>query len=251
MHLRKCPNWVYHMAMAKASNTTSLCTHRHYRNVPRHISLVYKNNTRSMYQCRTHGQGTTEYSGSGSMMISWDVDNVFPRTLEHIPDVIDAIIDAIHDDETTSECRVLLGVNSTSMERLCLVSGLERHKMHTRVHSLFSDKNSAIHVEFVETPKRKNAVDRALEQRMIQFTESMPAGCICCCISNDADFGNTLQYCSYKGSHVVSIGTVKRTKNANYYSKKHTKKLVDSSDDAWRLEMDTQGGVRLSRYGKK
>jgi hypothetical protein len=54
--------------------------------------------------------------------------------------------------------------------------------------------------------------------------------------------------------HVTSIGTVKRTKNANWRSKRHNMKLVEASDDAWRLDIQKREHVekdlvvQVSRY---
>lgn len=193
---------------------------------------------------RLHAQ-EHDVSYSRECMVVWDVDNVFPQTVGFLQRVIDVVVGQLCVDKAVD---VVLAGNIYTTQRLCEISGLKPEDMVDLIQTTGRGTDPSIRVEFVETPKRKNAVDRALEQRMIQFSEMVPGGHVYC-ISNDGDFANTLGYCSYKGSHVTSIGTIKGTKNANWRSKRHNKKLIEASDDAWRLEMDIQSDtVRLSRY---
>lgn len=187
-------------------------------------------------------------------MIAWDIDNIFPQKIEHIDKVIDGLVASLFENKRLEEggtIQILLSGNTASVQRICNLSGLERNEMLARMDRVVTAPQSCVdmHMEFIEAPKRKNAVDRVLEQRMVEFSKHKHCGCICC-ISNDGDFENTLRYCSYQGSFVISIGTVRGTRNnTNWSSKRHNKKLADSSDDAWRLEIDSHmDTVCISRY---
>jgi len=183
-------------------------------------------------------------------MLAWDVDNIFPHTVVCMQHVIDVIVEKLCHDKAVD---VILAGNIYTTQRLCELSGLEPDQLEDSIHAGTRVGPQIRRVEFIQTERRRNAVDRVLEQRMIQFSERVPDGHVHC-ISNDGDFANTLGYCSYKGVHVTSIGTVKRTKNANWRSKRHNMKLVEASDDAWRLDIQKRDHVekdlvvQVSRY---
>jgi hypothetical protein len=190
-------------------------------------------------------------------LVAWDLDNVCPPSIAAIRSVVVGIGTELDGTRGTTihSSRLVLAGNSRTFARLHLDS--------ERIQGILD--LDGVHIECVETPTRRQAVDRELQHRIVSFSSNssfpsfpsfssedrsmyaptarvaVPDKRAVALISNDSDFANALSYARHRGCLALTIGTVRRTLNSNAANTKPNAKLARVADRCFRIEWRSDG----------
>ena len=203
--------------------------------------------TRRPRGCTHAVMAKREYS---SLLIVWDVDNIFPKEVGAIGSVLDGVKEKLwplYSERQLWSESVLLAMNNNTMRRLVELYQINKEEIVDKIQG----EAVADDISVVETVRRKNAVDQVIEQRMLEFSQIVGERGIIACISNDGDFEKIIRYCMHLGTTVVSIGTV-RTMGSKV--RVHNKRLAKAADMSLRINftlgLDCEVSVITSRSNR-
>ena len=141
-------------------------------------------------------------ANTSSPIIVWDVDNVHPGSLKSVRNLAQVLVEAVKkaaDQDGQHEFPLLnckLYANERSLERI----GVSDDSVEGALEEF-------CHPHLVVTRVRKQSVDVAMRQEMIEFAKKCgPNNGVIACVSDDSDFIPTFKYCRSLGCKIISIG---------------------------------------------
>lgn len=180
--------------------------------------------TMVMTTTRTTRTTRTTTNARRRALVAWDLDNIRPRP-GSLGAVLTSILSAAELGLVRGASDVVLVANTRTLSQIIL-DGEEIREL-TRWGT-----GRGIHVEVVATEQRRQAADRVLTQRIIDFAESNSKSnsksnsdmdqLYLYVVSNDSDFAPVLEYARSLDPTmaVVAIGTCRPSKNANAHTRK-------------------------------
>jgi len=151
------------------------------------------------------------------VLVAWDLDNVRPRP-GRFGSSVKSILLAPQLTLVGGSTDVVLAANTRTISQI--IPDREEIAELTRWGT-----GTGLCVEVVETEQRRQAVDRVLTQRIIDFVDSNDSTTeelYLYVVSNDSDFAPVLRYARSLDPtmSVVTVGTCRRSKNANAHTRK-------------------------------
>jgi hypothetical protein len=176
--------------------------------------------TMVMTTTRTTRTTRTTTNARRRALVAWDLDNIRPRP-GSLGAVLTSILSAAELGLVRGASDVVLVANTRTLSQIILDE--EEIRELTRWGT-----GRGIHVEVVATEQRRQAADRVLTQRIIDFAESNSKSnsdmdqLYLYVVSNDSDFAPVLEYARSLDPTmaVVAIGTCRPSKNANAHTRK-------------------------------
>lgn len=194
--------------------------------------------------CR-YGTRTTRAGGRTEppeVLVAWDLDNVRPTA-----DQIKGFLAAPYIDLGRRETDVLLAANSWTLSKVF-------PQARDQIDALIrwgDDQN--VGIEVIETERRRQAVDRVLTQRILEFAELNTRASMIFVVSNDSDFAPILRYARSMRPCIttITVGTCRPSRNANAMTKKPNVRLSDAADRTLRITWVAPDSATVNAHGTK
>ena len=154
--------------------------------------------------------------------IAWDVDNIRPPDGEFWRGVQAVLSRLVGPGEADADTEVVIAANSWTWNRVLADATDPTDKANKLDDLVRWGASEGMRIDIVETERRRQAVDRVLEQRIIHWVDRLVrdrASNRVFVVSNDSDFERVLKYTKSTAVTTV-VGTCKPSLNSNAARKK-------------------------------
>ena len=148
-------------------------------------------------------------------LVAWDVDNIRPRPGQ-FGSSVKSVLCAPQVTLVGGSTDVVLAANTRTLSQIVP----DREEIDELIRWGLAE---GLRVEVIETEQRRQAVDRVLTQRIIDFADSNHSEELCLyVVSNDSDFAPVLAYAGTldPSMSIATVGTCRPSKNSNAQTRK-------------------------------